>query len=231
MSIARSGWAKRGFDLVIAVPVSIVSFPICVVLIAIASIDTRSFGLFRQRRIGRYGRPFTLCKIRSMRVTTESNTVTVTGDSRVTSFGAVMRRLKLDELPQFWSVSIGHMSLVGPRPDVAGYADELRGNDRDLLRLRPGITGPATLLFRNEEAFLARQDDPTAANDTVVWPTKVAVNRAYQLRGSWRDDFAILDMTLRGTDMRLRTMLESWDETLIAQHSLIEQLLAFGATT
>jgi len=221
----QSPGLKRLIDLLVAVPVSIASFPLCVLLIAAATVDTRQFGLFTQTRVGRGGEEFTVYKIRSMRATSDTSTVTVAGDMRVTTFGAFMRRMKLDEIPQFWNVALGQMSLVGPRPDVPGYADALTADDRVILDLRPGITGPATLLFRNEETFLAIQPDPVTANDTIVWPTKVLINRKYQQHGSLRNDLAMLDMTLRGSDHRLKDMFASWDQASLLSHPTVTELL------
>jgi|WetSurMetagenome_2_1015567.scaffolds.fasta_scaffold00022_58 lipopolysaccharide/colanic/teichoic acid biosynthesis glycosyltransferase len=144
---------------------------------------------FRQVRVGRNGRRFLVIKFRTMRMGAESGgPVTTAGDERVTPFGGLLRRYKLDEFPQLWNVFIGKMSLVGPRPDVPGYADRIEGEDRKILSLRPGITGPASLYFRDEEGLLAREDDPKAYNDTVLWPRKVALNVKYlETWGFWKD--------------------------------------------
>ena len=111
--------------------------------------------IFRQRRVGRNGRLFTMYKFRTMDADQKGSSVSVAGESRITPLGAVLRKYKLDELPELWNVLIGDMSFVGPRPDVPGYADELTGKDRDILKLRPGITGPASLKYRDEEEMLA----------------------------------------------------------------------------
>ena len=117
--------------------------------------------LFRQQRVGKDAKLFTMYKFRSMTVGHGGSSVSVAGESRITPFGAVLRKYKLDELPELWNVFIGDMSFVGPRPDVPGYADKLSGEDRLILKLRPGITGPASLKYRNEEEILSRVPVPT----------------------------------------------------------------------
>ena len=152
--------------------------------------------LFRQERIGKDGKPFRLVKFRTMKGDQTGDTVTVAGDPRVTPLGAWLRRNKLDELPERWNVLVGDMSFVGPRPDVPGYADALTGDDREILRLRPGITGPATLKYRNEEQLLATVDDPVRYNDEVLFPDKVRINRYYLHHWSPWMDFRILWATV-----------------------------------
>ena len=121
-----------------------------------------------------------------------SISVTVKNDPRINSLGKFLRRTKLDEIPQFWNVFIGDMSLVGPRPDVPGYADKLRGEDRMILTVRPGITGPATLKYRNEEQILALQNDPKKYNDEMIWKDKVEINKEYVKNWSFKNDLRIL---------------------------------------
>ncbi len=152
--------------------------------------------LFRQKRVGQYGRLFTLVKFRTMRVRHDGSSVSVAGDDRVPPLGATLRRYKLDELPELWNVVVGDMSLVGPRPDVPGYADLLQGRDRDILRLKPGITGPATLKYRNEEELLAQQSDPQRYNDEVIYPDKVRINLDYLENHSLMGDIKIIFKTL-----------------------------------
>ena len=123
---------------------------------------------FRQRRVGLGGRLFTMVKFRTMTLNHGGSSVSVAGESRITPLGARLRRWKLDELPELWNVLVGDMSFVGPRPDVPGYADALTGEQRDILLLRPGITGPASLKFRNEEELLAQVPDPQRYNDEYI---------------------------------------------------------------
>ena len=131
--------------------------------------------LFKQKRVGRYGKLFTMYKFRSMTVSHSGSSVSVAGEARITSLGATLRRFKLDELPELWNVMVGEMSIVGPRPDVPGYADKLQGDDRRILELRPGITGPASLKYRDEEEQLAKVENPVEYNDTVIFPDKVRI--------------------------------------------------------
>ena len=152
--------------------------------------------IFRQKRVGQNGRPFTMYKFRSMTVGHGGSSVSVAGESRITPLGAKLRRYKLDELPELWNVLIGDMSFVGPRPDVPGYADILTGDDREVLRLRPGITGPASLKYRDEEELLARQADPQRYNDKVIFPDKVRINRYYLHHYSFIKDIQMIFCTI-----------------------------------
>lgn len=196
MTPRQQQW-KRGFDLVISVPMLVATGPLIVVLAYLARRDTGGSGIFRQTRIGRHGVPFEIMKLRTMRVDVEHPTnVTTSEDPRITPFGAWLRRTKLDELPQLVNVVKGDMSLVGPRPDVEGWYDLLTGTDRRLLDARPGITGPATLLFSNEEAQLTLATDPEKYNRDVIWPQKVARNLAWLEDWSLRRDVTILLRTI-----------------------------------
>lgn len=158
--------------------------------------------LFSQQRVGRGGRLFTMRKFRSMTTGHGGSSVSVAGEARITPLGAVLRRWKLDELPELWNVLTGDMSFVGPRPDVPGYADRLVGADREVLLLRPGITGPASLKYRDEEELLARQADPQRYSDTVLWPDKVRLNRYYLHHYSFVRDVQMIVCTMLGRRMR-----------------------------
>ncbi len=158
--------------------------------------------IFKQTRIGRHGKPFTMYKFRSMTMHHSGSSVSVKGESRITPLGSVLRKYKLDELPELWNVLKGDMSLVGPRPDVPGYADKLQGDDREILRLRPGITGPASLKYRDEEELLARQADPQRYNDEVIFPDKTRINRAYLAHWSFGLDLKIIFCTVLGKDLQ-----------------------------
>jgi lipopolysaccharide/colanic/teichoic acid biosynthesis glycosyltransferase len=152
---------------------------------------------FRQQRVGRRGKLFTIVKFRTMYAGSErGGSVTAARDGRITPLGGFLRACKLDEFPQLWNVLIGRMSFVGPRPDVPGYADRLQGTDRRILELRPGITGPASLYFRNEEKLLASQKDPQEYNDAVIWPKKVELNLAYLETWSFRRDMGYILITI-----------------------------------
>ena len=158
--------------------------------------------IFKQKRVGRNGKLFTMYKFRSMTVGHEGSSVSVAGESRITPLGAKLRKYKLDELPELWNVLIGDMSFVGPRPDVPGYADQLKGQEREVLRLRPGITGPASLKYRNEEELLAGQSDPQKYNDDVIFPDKVRINRYYLHHYSFIKDIQMIFCTVLGRRMK-----------------------------
>ena len=154
--------------------------------------------IFKQERVGRYGRLFIMYKFRYMTVAHYGSSVSVKGESRITPLGAKLRKYKLDELPELWNVLIGDMSFVGPRPDVPGYADNLKGDDRRMLLLKPGITGPASLKYRNEEELLAEQEDPQKYNDEVLFPDKVRINIEYLDNWSFWHDIKIIIYTVLG---------------------------------
>ncbi|MDY4614112.1 MAG: sugar transferase [Bacteroidaceae bacterium] len=154
--------------------------------------------LFRQQRVGREGRLFTLVKFRTMLVNHGGNSVSVAGESRITPLGSMLRRWKLDELPELWNVLLGDMSFVGPRPDVPGYADTLTGEDREILQLRPGITGPASMKYRNEEEILSAVENPQKYNDEVIFPDKVRINRLYLHDHSFFLDLKMIVATVLG---------------------------------
>ena len=157
--------------------------------------------IFKQRRVGQHGQLFTMYKFRSMTVDHSGSSVSVKGESRITPLGAKLRKYKLDELPELWNVLIGDMSLVGPRPDVPGYADKLEGENRRMLLLKPGITGPASLKYRNEEEILAEQENPQKYNDAVLFPDKVQINIEYLDNWSFWNDIKIIIYTVLGKDL------------------------------
>ncbi|WP_133758728.1 sugar transferase [Gelidibacter sediminis] len=180
---------KRVFDVLFALfllPILIVPIGILIVL---ARLDTGASGLFLQERIGQYGKPFKIYKIRSLK-----QGVHRLGhmDYHATSFGGFIRVHKLDELPQLFNVIKGEMSFVGPRPDLPGFADTLEGEDRIILDIKPGITGPATLKYKDEELILAKQLDPENYNRTVIWKDKVEINKRYVKNYSFSLDLHIL---------------------------------------
>lgn len=172
--------------------------------------------LFVQKRVGKDGKLFDCHKFRTMTVKHNGSTVSVAGDSRITPFGATLRHYKLDELPGLWDVLIGKMSFVGPRPDVPGYADQLEGDDRDVLKLRPGITGPATLKYRLEDEMIAKyvakqqaagdtrpmQEIAVEYNDKVIYPDKVRLNCYYYRNYSFIKDIQMILCTVLGKKMK-----------------------------
>jgi lipopolysaccharide/colanic/teichoic acid biosynthesis glycosyltransferase len=158
--------------------------------------------IFRQKRVGQFGEPFTLVKYRTMTLNHGGGNVSVKGENRITPLGAVLRKYKLDELPELWNVLKGDMSFVGPRPDVPGYADQLKGEDRLILNLRPGITGPASLKYSNEEELLATQPDPERYNDEVIFPDKVRLNLNYKQHRTFWLDLKIIIYTILGKKLK-----------------------------
>ena len=168
---------KRIFDSVISIFALIILIIPLVLLIFIATISTRQSGLFIQKRIGKKGIPFSCYKIRTLKGKSHQNINEIV--SNETQFGRWLRKSKLDELPQLFNVLFGSMSLVGPRPDIPGYADKLVGEDRIILSIRPGITGPATIIYKNEDELLVEKEDPNTYNDQVIWPDKVKINKEY----------------------------------------------------
>lgn len=191
--------SKRIFDLVFS-SLGLVAF--CwIILLAflVSSINTRANGFFCQKRIGRYGRVFTVIKIRTMTSNVNGSNVTTFDDPRITFTGRFMRKFKIDELPQLINIVKGDMSFVGPRPDVPGFADQLTGSDRRILSLRPGITGPATLKYQNEELILNSQSNPEQYNRDVLWPDKVSINLHYLDHWSLISDIVIIIKTLYKT--------------------------------
>ena len=198
-------------------------YPLVVVLIKVKMPGGPAF--FCQKRVGRGGKLFTCHKFRTMTVKHSGSTVSVAGDSRITPFGAKLRHYKIDELPGLWDVLIGNMSFVGPRPDVPGYADQLQGDDRKVLKLRPGITGPATLKYRLEDEMIAGfvadikagqkvelgnatlpekvsqmtdQDLAVWYNDYVIYPDKVRLNKYYYENYSFIKDIEMIFATVLG---------------------------------
>ena len=167
---------------------------------------------FVQKRVGKNGNLFPCHKFRTMTVEHHGSTISVAGDSRITPLGATLRHYKLDELPGLWDVLVGNMSFVGPRPDVPGYADKLEGDDRVVLKLRPGITGPATLKYRGEDEMISEyvaerqaegdsrpiQEIATEYNDNVIYPDKVRLNKYYYRNYSFIKDIEMIFATVLG---------------------------------
>lgn len=152
--------------------------------------------IFKQQRVGLHGQLFVMYKFRSMIIHHSGNSISVAGESRITPLGAFLRKYKLDELPELWNVLKGDMSLVGPRPDVPGYADKLKGEDRKILELRPGITGPASLKYSNEEEILSKVEDPNRYNNEIIFPDKVKINLHYHSCHSLSGDLIIIFKTI-----------------------------------
>ena len=181
---------KRLFDLIISlIGIVINSIPL-IILVLLSSISTRSFGIFFQERVGMDAEFFILYKIKTFGALRN-------GEIFLTWFGKFLRKSKFDELPQLFNVLFGNMSMVGPRPDIQGYADKLKGADRIILSVKPGITGPATLKFSNEEELLSEQENPLEFNDKFLWPQKIEINKCYVQEWKMLTDFRCLLKTLR----------------------------------
>ena len=193
---------KSLFDRVMSFFGLIILFPIFLIIAFLIRIKMSGGPIiFKQKRVGQYGKLFTMYKFRSMTVHHFGSSVSVAGESRITPLGAKLRKYKLDELPELWNVLVGDMSFVGPRPDVPGYADKLQGEDRRILLLKPGITGPASLKYRNEEELLAKQENPQKYNDEILFPDKVRINIDYLNNWSFVKDIKIIIYTVLGKDL------------------------------
>lgn len=189
-------YVKRPFDFLLALLGLFFLSPLIVGLSVWVYLKEGAPVFFLQERVGQYGRLFKVVKFRTMSLSNDTNPITVSNDSRITPLGAFLRRYKLDELPQLLNVLKGEMSFVGPRPDVPGYADKLEGEERAILFLRPGITGPATLAFRNEEELLSKVSDPKRYNNEVIFPRKVQLNLQYLRQVSLFYDLKIIFATV-----------------------------------
>ena len=205
------------FDRVVALIGLLVLWPVLLIVAVLVKVKMPGGPVFFvQKRVGLNGKLFKCHKFRTMTVKHNGSTVSVAGDSRITPLGAKLRHWKLDELPGLWDVLIGNMSFVGPRPDVPGYADKLVGEDRDVLKLRPGITGPATLKYRLEDEMISEyvakkqatgdsrpmQEIAVEYNDTVIYPDKVRLNCYYYHHYSFVKDFQMILCTVLGKNMK-----------------------------
>ena len=211
------------FDRLVSLIGLLLLWPVLIIVAILIKVKMPGPILFVQKRVGKDGKLFDCHKFRSMKVDHGGSTVSVAGESRITPLGAKLRHYKLDELPELWDVFIGNMSFVGPRPDVPGYADALEGEDREVLKLRPGITGPATMKYRDEEEQIAEfisemkneelrmkngipadySDEQVAVwyNDTVLYPDKVRLNRYYLHHYSFIKDIQMIVYTVLGKHM------------------------------
>ncbi len=207
---------KFWFDRIVALCGLLVLWPVLLIVAILVRVKMPGGpSFFVQKRVGKDGKLFNCHKFRSMTVNHNGSTVSVAGDSRITPFGATLRHYKLDELPGLWDVLIGNMSFVGPRPDVPGYADKLEGADREVLKLRPGITGPATLKYRLEDEMISEyvakrqaegdtrsmQEIATEYNDNVIYPDKVRINLYYLRHYSFIKDIQMIFCTVLGKRM------------------------------
>lgn len=193
---------KRLFDIFASLFGLLVFMPLFIVIAILIKIKMPGPVFFQQMRVGKDAVLFKMIKFRTMTINHSGSTISVKGERRITPLGAVLRKYKLDELPELWNILIGDMSFVGPRPDVPGYADKLEGEDRLLLSIRPGLTGAASLKFSNEEELLALQDDPVKYNDEVLYPEKVRINNNYVRHMSFGLDLRIIIFTIFGKKLK-----------------------------
>lgn len=213
---------KRGFDISLSLFGLLLTWPIIIVAILLVRITTGEPGVFSQLRLGRAGVPFRIFKIRTMtaRITTQS-TLTIAGDPRITKLGRFLRRAKIDELPQLWNVLIGDMSIVGPRPDVPEMFKLGVGLEGVVLTVRPGITGPASLKYRDEELLLRAFWDPVILERHVFFPDKLKINARYVTEYSFLSDLYLLACTLTGAGERA-TLQDL--QALVRQQDTVSQL-------
>lgn len=190
---------KHLFDIIAAATGLILLSPVMLAIAVLIKLRMPGPVLFKQERIGFQGNRFNIYKFRTMQTNHGGNSITIKGESRITPFGAWLRRYKLDELPELWNILKGDMSFVGPRPDVPGYADKLSGEDRNILKLRPGLTGAASLVYNNEDEILAKQDDPVKYNDEILYPAKVKIDLHYYYNQSFTGDIVIILKTIYRT--------------------------------
>ena len=189
------------FDRVVAFTLLIVLMPVLLIVALCILVANGTPIMYIQERIGQNAKPFKLIKFRTMKGEEESP-VAAAELNRITRVGRWLRRTKIDELPELLNIFVGDMSFVGPRPDVAGYADKLEGDDRRLLTMKPGLTGVASLKYRNEEDLLAAQPNPQEYNDRVIWPDKVRLNLLYMERQSLWLDVKVLICTALGKTVK-----------------------------
>ncbi|MDA7577903.1 sugar transferase [Flavobacteriales bacterium] len=188
---------KRLIDFILSFTGLILLSPFLLFISILIKITNNGSIFFVQERVGKNGSLFKMIKFRTMYTDhNDNNTISVKGDSRITKLGFFLRKYKIDELPELINVLFGDMSFVGPRPDVKGYADKLKGDHRKILKLRPGITGPASIKFINEELLLSKQENPKYYNDNVIYPEKVRINLDYFYNNSIWIDFKIIFATI-----------------------------------
>ncbi len=180
---------KRSFDIVFSIIALLFLGFIIIILIITSRIIFKESGIFKQTRIGFGGRSFIIYKIKSISTKSTSKKI-------VSQYSTFIRYTKLDEIPQFYNVLIGDMSIVGPRPDIKGFADELKGEDSIILTVKPGITGPASIHFKNEEQLLLNQNNSNHYNLNVVWPKKVEINKIYIREYSFFKDLYYIFKTI-----------------------------------
>lgn len=188
---------KYIFDRVVSIIGLVLLSPVILIVWILIQVKMKGGSpFFLQKRVGKNGRIFTMVKFRTMSINHSGSSISVSGESRITPLGRKLRKYKLDELPELLNVLIGDMSFVGPRPDVPGYADKLKGEERKILKLRPGITCSASLKYSNEEEILSKVLDPIKYNDEVIYPDKVKINLDYYYKNTFYGDIKIIVATI-----------------------------------
>lgn len=181
------GWKKNIFDRTLALVLVLFFLPFFFVIYLIVFVDTQSFGIFVQKRVGQYGKLFNIYKFKTLHPVTRN----------ISRLGKFLRKSKIDELPQLLNILKGEMSFVGPRPDIEGYYDKLIGEDRRVLQLKPGLTSEASLKYQNEEYLLGQQENPLQYNDEVLFPDKVKLNLEYLEKLSFKEDLKVVFKTIK----------------------------------
>ena len=184
------------FDRIVSLIGLLFLWPLLIIIAICIKIKMPGPVFFIQKRVGKDAKLFKMYKFRTMTLNHSGSSISIAGENRITPFGAILRKYKLDELPELWNVFIGDMSFVGPRPDVPGYADKLKGNNRLILKLRPGITGPASIKYANEEELLSHVENPKDYNDNVIYPDKVKINLEYYYNHSIISDIKLILQTI-----------------------------------
>lgn len=193
---------KTIFDRIFSFIGILIIWPVLLIIAILIKLKMPGPILFKQKRVGKNGKLFIMYKFRTMVVNHSQSSISVKGESRITPLGSKLRKYKLDELPELWNIFIGDMSFVGPRPDVPGYADKLEGEDRIILSIKPGITGPASLKYRDEEELLSQQENPKYFNDNVLYPDKININKLYIKNWTFLTDIKIIFCTIFNKDLK-----------------------------
>lgn len=189
-------FAKRVFDILTSLCALALLSPLFLVIALVIKTKMPGPVFFCQERAGLHGKPFTIYKFRTMTLNNGGNTLSVKGESRITPVGGLLRKYKLDELPELWNVLRGDMSVVGPRPNMMVYAERLNGEEQLILEIRPGITCPASIKYMNEEELLASTIDPLRYHDEIIWPDKVRLNLDYYHTRNLKGDLLIIIKTI-----------------------------------
>jgi len=190
---------KSIFDFIVSLFGLLASWWLILIAWIVATIETKSNGFFVQKRVGKNGKLFNVYKIKTMKkINGIDTTITSSNDVRITKSGKFFRDTKIDELPQLFNILMGDMSFVGPRPDVEGYADKLQGDDRIILSIKPGITGPASLKYKDQEDILSKKINPKEYNDRIIWPDNVKINKEYLKNWTLKKDIMYIIKTVAG---------------------------------